>query len=109
MYVSSQIPVALPYATSASPSIPVYTVMSAVLVYTSHPRVVFHVTAVGMQTLRAQPRFVTLTLDSVSSVSTTPLVPGVISVLQDSLGMPKDITALVQVKLYYDCKSQTFS
>lgn len=109
MYVSSQIPVALPYVTSASTVIPVYTVMSAVLVYTSHRRVVFHVTAVGMQTLRALPRFATLRLDSVSSVSITPLVPGAISVLQDSLGMPKDITALVQVKLYYKCKSQTFS
>lgn len=91
--MAEQVSVALRSVTCAFPTMLVYNVMNAVLVYTNHPRIVFLVSVTGMQTQGALPRFATLKLDTAFNVPITPLGPGVISVLQASLGMPRPITA----------------
>lgn len=97
-FVTKQASAALQNVTCAFPTTPVYTVMSAVLVFTSPPRSVFRVSVTGTQTPRALPRFATLTLDTAYDVPTTPLGPGVISALQASLAMPRHTTAPGQVR-----------
>lgn len=72
--------------------------MSAALASSNHPPRAFHVTAAGMQTLRTHPSFVILTPATASAASTTPLGLSASSALQASLGMPRLITAPVQVR-----------
>lgn len=97
MFVTEQVSVAPQNVTCAFPTMLVYTVMNAVLVYTNHLRIVFLVSVMGMQTLKARPKFATLKLATAYDVPITLPDPGAISVLQASLGTPRHITAPVQV------------
>lgn len=96
--VPVQIPVAPQCVTSAFPSTAAHSVMSAALASSKHPGFVFHVTAAGMQTLRAPPSSVTPTPATASTASTTPPGPSASSVLQASSGTPRHITVPVQVR-----------
>lgn len=110
-FVAEQARVALRNVTCAFPTMPVYTVMSAVLVFINHPRIASLVSVTGTQTPRARPRFATLTLDTACDAALTPPGPGATAALQASSGMPRLITAPVQVrsrcrKNWYEKKSQ---